>query len=136
MSYREAMMASLGAQTWGTDEIDSELVSLFPEFPVMSLFAPSDKAGGRKPPRFVVSSKSKNTELVIKTPPKVLEQKSTNIGFNCGLGKAARKKARRKAKKNFSVPLDVIEEIDETMSCLSFHADSFSTSFCLSQAAH
>jgi len=116
MSYRKEMMASLGAQTWGTNEIDSELVSLFPEFPV--------------------SSKSKNTELVIKTPPKVLEQKSANIGFNCGLGKAARKKARRKAKKNFSVPLDVIEEIDETMSCLSFHTDSFSTSFCLSQAAH
>lgn len=95
-------MASLGAQNWGTDEIDPELVALFPEFPV--------------------SSKSRNTELVIQTPPKALEQKSANIVFNCGLGKAARKKAWRKAKKNVSVPLDVIEEIDETMSCLSFHS--------------
>jgi hypothetical protein len=98
------MIASLGAQTWGTDEIDSELVSLFPEFPV--------------------SSKSKNTELVIKTPPKVLEQKSANIGFNCGLGKAARKKARRKAKKNCAIPLEAIPETDETMSCLSYHSHS------------
>jgi hypothetical protein len=104
MSYREAMMASLGAQTWWTDEIDSELVYLFPEFPV--------------------SSKSKNTNLVIKTPPKALEQKSVNIVFNCGLEKSARKKARRKAKKNFSVPLEAIAEIDETMSCLSFHSHS------------
>ncbi len=126
MSYREAMMASLGAQTWGTDEIDLELVSLFPEFPVMSLFAPSDKAGGRKPPRFVVSSKSKNTDLVIKTPPKALEQKSTNIVFNCGLGKAARKRARRKEKKKCAIPLEAIPETDETESCWSFHSHSMS----------
>jgi hypothetical protein len=108
MSYRAAMMASLGAQNWRTDEIDLEVVALFPEFPV--------------------SSKSKQTPTSthslayqkIETPPKALEQKSTNVVFNCGLGKVARKKHRgNKHKVNYVLALEGIPEADETTLCLS-----------------
>ena len=103
-------MASLGAQNWGADEIDPELVMLFSEFAVSS---PLKK---QKPPINDPSSEKK-----IETPPKVLEEKNANIlnsNFLKGLGKVRRNKNKSKNKKmKLSVPLEAIIESEEEV-CL------------------
>jgi hypothetical protein len=103
---REAMMASLGAQNWGADEIDPELVSLFSEFAVSS---PWRKKKSKTPINDFPTDKK------IETPPKVLEEKTTNVyklNLHRGLGKVRRNKNK---KMKISVPLDSINESDEVL---------------------